>query len=338
MQISTSAFFSGLAAMCGATFAQTLPAADFYRTKPQIIIAYPSDEFLPRLLARHLPKHLPGSPNAIVQYIPAAGGLVLANQTYTTAPKNGTFLALIRGSTLQLGSNGDPAANFEGQRFAWIGNMTKEYDTCVVAEPAPIKSLNDIYEQELIFGASAAGSPSLTFPLVYNAILGTKFKVIRGYDRIGDRVLAMERGELMGGCGFYTNNLMSALREPFSKGKIKVLFQAGIGTDSRFPEAPNILDQAKSEADRQALQYMFATLELGRPFASAPETPPDRVALLRQAFDATMKDREFLEEANKMQVAMNTSTGDETAEAVERLYKAPKSVVDRVNAIVQQNK
>ncbi len=321
--------------MVGSVSAATPEAEEFYRTHPVITIGYPADELMPRMLARYLPKYLPGNASGIVQYIPAAGGLALANQTFNTAAKDGTFLALIRGSTLQLQVNGDTAAKFDSVKFAWVGNMTREYDTCIVYETVKIQSVADVYKQELLFGASAAGSPSYTFPLVYRQLLGMKLKVIPGYIRIPDRILAMEQGELMGGCGFYTNTLMSTMYGPFSAGKIRPLFQGGLTKDRRFPNVPNALEEAKTPENRQALEYMYATLELGRPFAAPPETPPDRLKLLREAFDKAMKDPDLVEEAKRMQLDIDSMNGRDTAASVARLAQTPRSVITRVESVMK---
>jgi tripartite-type tricarboxylate transporter receptor subunit TctC len=162
-----------------------------------------------------------------------------------------------------------------------------------------------------------------------------KFKVVGGYNTLRDRVLAMERGELAGNCGFNTGSLVSTVSEQYRQGKIRVLFQAGLSKDPRFADVPNVLDEAKTDADRRALEYMFATLELGRPFATAPETPADRVTLLRAAFDKAMKDPGLVAEAEKMKLGIDGMNGAETAAAVARLYETPRAVVERVQAALE---
>ena len=245
---------------------------------------------------------------------------------------------MVRGSTLQQHVNNDPAVKFDGKKFGWIGNMNKEHDSCVVWNPSEAKSLEDIYTKELIFGASGAGSQSYSFPLVYNAVLHTKFKLIPGYGVLADRLVAMERGELNGGCGFNTGNIMSTMSSQYSQGKIRLLFQGGLTKDPKFADVPNILDRAKNEADRQALEYLLGTLELGRPIAVPPETPADRVALLRAAFDRAMKDPELLAEANRMQLPIEVMNAPETSDSVARLYATPRSVVARIEAVLNANR
>jgi len=315
-------------------------AEEFFAAHPKITLAVPSGaggtyDAYTRLLARHMPKYIPGNPATIVQNITAAGGLVLTNQAYNNAAKDGTFIAMVRGSTVQEHVNGSPAAKFDGRKFAWIGNMNMEYETCIVMRDSPHRSIADLRDREIIVGASGAGAQSYSFPLVYNEILHTKFRVITGYPATPDRMLAMERGELTGNCGVNTSSILATLARQYTEGKIRMLLQAAMRKDPRFPDVPNMLDEAKTPADRQALEYMFATLELGRPFVVAPETPPERVALLRRAFDQAMKDPGLVEEAGKLQLDLNTMTGAESAASVERLYATPRAVIERVQAAVE---
>jgi tripartite-type tricarboxylate transporter receptor subunit TctC len=330
-----------MAALAGvfASPASAQSAEEFFRTHPKLVLGVPAGaggtyDSYTRLLAHYLPKYIPGTPAVAVQNIAAAGGLVLANQTYNTAPKDGTFLAMVRGSTVQEHVNGNPAALFDGRKLAWIGNMNMEYETCIALQDSPIRAIEDLYDHEIIVGASGAGAQSYSFPLVYDEVLHMKFKVITGYASTPERYLAMERGELSGNCGINTSAIQATLFQQYQQGKIRVLLQAAMRRDPRFPDAPNVRDEAKSEPDRQALDYMFATLELGRPFATAGETPPDRIALLRRAFAQTMADPALIEEAAKLQLDINTMDGDECAASVARLYATPRSVIDRVQMVV----
>lgn len=314
-------------------------AEEFYKTHSTLTLGVPAGpggtyDSYTRLLARYLPKYVAGNPTVVVQNITAAGGLVLANQTYNSAPRDGTFLAMVRGTTVQENVNGNPAAMFDGRKFAWIGNMNQEYESCIVMHDSPIRSISDLYNQELIVGASGAGAQSYSFPLVYNALFHMKFKVITGYPGTPDRLLAMQRGELTGNCGVDTSVILSTFAEQYRQGRIRVVLQAAMTKDTRFPDVPNILDEAKTAGDRQALEYMVATLELGRSFAASGETPKDRIALLRHAFAEAMEDPGLIEEANKLQLDINTMDGDATAAAVARLYATPRSVIDRVQAIL----
>lgn len=333
------AIYGLLAILSANAMARAESAAEFFQAHNKITLGVPAGaggtyDAYTRLLARHLPRFLPGAPSIVIQNVPAAGGIVLTNQLYSTAPKDGTFIAMVRGSTIQEHVNGNPAALFDGRKLAWIGNMNMEYESCVVLANAPVQRLADLYTHEMIVGATGPGAQSYSFPLVYNAVLGMKFKVISGYPTVPDRMLAQERGELTGNCGVNTSSVLATLYEPYKSGKIRVLFQGGMSSDTRFPEAPNILGEAKKPEDRQALEFMFATLELGRPFAVPGETPADHVALLRDAFDNTIKDAALRDEAGRMLIDVNAMTGAECDMSVARLYATPRAVVDRVGAAV----
>jgi tripartite-type tricarboxylate transporter receptor subunit TctC len=340
--MSTTLLLTGIFGGAFAAAAAGQSAEEFYKTHAELTFGVPADvggtyDTYTRLLARYLPKYIPGNPNVIVQNNSAAGGLVLANKTYNTAPKDGTFLAMVRGSTIQEQVNGEPTALFDGRKFAWIGNMNMDYDSCIVMQDSPIRSLADLYKQEVIVGASGVGAQSYSFPLVYDALFHMKFKVIAGYKSTPDRYLAMERGELTGNCGIDTSAIQATFFKQYREGKIRVILQAAIRKDPRFPDVPNILDEAKTLEDRQALEYMFATLELGRPFATAGETPRDRVALLRRAFAQAMMDPGFVQEAKRLQLDIDSMDGDACAAAVEGLYATPRAVVDRVRAVLNPN-
>ena len=336
--IRAAGFFI-LASFATSVCAQSLKAEDFYRQQPKLTLGVPAGaggtyDTYTRLLARFLPRYMPGNVAVIVQNIPAAGGLVLTNQTFNSAPKDGSYMAMVRGSSIQEHVNGNPAALFDGRAFAWIGNMNMEYESCLVRSDGPVQKLSDLYERELIIGASGAGSQSVSFPLVYNAVLGMKFKIVSGYDSTPLRVLAMERGEVMGNCGVNTSAIQATFPEQYKSGKVRVLLQAAMKSDPRFSDAPNILAEARRPEDRQALEYMFSTLELGRPFAVPPETPADRVNLLRWAFEKALADPELRSEAVRLQLDLVSMNHFETLASVVRLYETPRSVVERVQAIL----
>ena len=173
---------------------------------------------------------------------------------------------------------------------------------------------------------------SYSFPIVYNKILGMKFKVINGYPGTPARLLAMDRGELTGACGITTSTVRSTLDAPYKEGKILLVAQAGAKKDPGFPEVPNILDEAKTPEARQSLQLLFGALDLGRPYAVAPEVPVDRIALLRRTFVETMRDPKLIDEAKKLQLDIDFMDGATTAIAAERLYTSPKMTIDGLKA------
>jgi tripartite-type tricarboxylate transporter receptor subunit TctC len=258
--------------------------------------------------------------------------MALANMLYNTAAKDGTFLALIRGTVVQEEVYKNPAVHFDGKKLQWVGNMNRDFDACLFGAQSGIKTIADLYKRQTTVGASGVGAQSYSFPVVYNDLLGTKFKVIVGYPGTPERYLAIERGELDGACGITTSTLRAVLTEPLRDGKILLVAQAGSVKDPQYPNVPNILDEAKNPETRQALQFLFATLDLGRPFAAPAETPSDRVALLRRAFEQTMRDPDLVAEAGKLKLDVSWVNGAETASAIDQLYATPESVVKKLQA------
>lgn len=289
-----------------------------------------------RLLGRHIARHIPGSPTVVVQNVPAGGGMALANLIFNTAPKDGSYFGVLHGTTMQEELYKSSAVRFEAGRFAWIGNMMSDVDTCVVSTASGIKSVDDFFTREVVMGATGAGAQSYSFPIIYNEILGAKLKVIAGYSGTPDRILAMERGELHGACGITTTSYRSVLEQPVKQGKVIMIAQAGGQKDPEFSEVPNMLDRAKSVEDRQALSFLFSALDLGRPFAAPPETPGEQLALLRHAFDAAMVDPQMLDEAARLKIRIAPGNGEATSQTIDRLLATPSPVVERIRTILER--
>ena len=225
-------------------------------------------------------RHIPAAPTIVVQNVPAGGGLVLANMIYNTAPKDGSYIAVLHGTIVRDELFGNATVRFEARRFAWIGNMMSEVDSCVMSTASGVTSVNDFFTRDVVVGATGAGSQGYSFPIVYNGVLGTRFKVVAGYGGTPELVLAMERGEVHGACGITTTSFGSIVEPAANDGKVKMIAQSGARKDAKYPDVPNMLD-------------------LGRPIAAPPETPPQRLAILRQAFNETMADPEMLDEAQR---------------------------------------
>jgi tripartite-type tricarboxylate transporter receptor subunit TctC len=285
-----------------------------------------------RALGRHIAKYIPGNPTIVVQNVPAAGGMALANMVYNTAPKDGSFFGMVRGTAIQEQIYKAPGIQFDGRKFAWIGNMNSDHDGCIVTAASGINRIDDLYNHEIIAGASGAGAQSYSFPVVYRELLGMKFKVISGYPGTPERLLALQRGEINGACGISTTMFRSQLSGLAREGKIKLIAQGSAQKDPMYPDVPNILDQAKTPELRQALEFLYAPLALGRSLAAPPETPKDRLDVLRKATIATLKDPEFLEDAKKLNIDIEPMDAEETAKVVEQMFATPPAVVARVQA------
>jgi tripartite-type tricarboxylate transporter receptor subunit TctC len=310
--------------------------ADFFKTH-KLTLGAPSNagggyDTYTRVLSRHMARHIPGNPTIVVQNVPAGGGMALANQVYNTVAKDGSYLGMIRGTVIQEQVYKNPQALFDSRKFVWIGNMNSDYDACIMSASSGVKSVDDFFKREVIVGASGAGAQSYSFPIVYNELLGTKFKVISGYPGTPERMLAMDRGELHGACGITTSTYRAVLAQPAKDGKILLVAQAGSTKDPALPNVTNMLDLAKTPEAKQALEFLFVPLGLGRPFAGPPELPQDRTALLRTAFDESMKDPALIEEANKLQIDIEPMNADASAEMVQQLFRTPAPVVAKLQA------
>lgn len=319
-----------------ANLAHAQGGADFFRGK-DITIGIPSDagggyDAAGRLIAQYLTKYIPGNPRIIPQNVPAGGGLVLVNLLYNTAPKDGSHIGIIRGSALYEEIFGNPAVKFESARFNWIGNFSRTQDGCVFSPKSGINSPEDLFKREVTIGASGVGAQAYSLPKIYNELLGTKFKIIVGYKGSGDRVLAMERGELEGACGITTGTLRSTFSTVVREGKIKIVAQAGLAKDEELPNVPNILDLAKNADQRRALEFLFAQLDLGRALAAPPGTPPERVKILRDAFEQMLKDPGLASDVKKMQLDFDPMNAVETTKMIEHFFTTPKPIVEQVQA------
>jgi tripartite-type tricarboxylate transporter receptor subunit TctC len=279
-----------------------------------------------RMIAKHLGNHLPGHPRVVPQNSPGAGGLKLMNELYNVSPKDGTVIGLVnRGIPLEplLGGGG---TQFDPLKMNWIGSPDTDTTVCVARKDAQVQTMRDLFTTELLVGATGSGADTAIYPEFLSALLGMKFKTIKGYQGTKEISLAMERKEVEGICVAYDSLMQETLAR---EGKINILFQAGLKPDPRLKQVPVGTDLARSDDERQTLQLFFARVTLGRPFVAPPGVPVRRVALLRKAFDDTMKDPGLLEEASKQKLAVDAITGQELADIVAAVYKAPQDVVRR---------
>jgi tripartite-type tricarboxylate transporter receptor subunit TctC len=335
-----------LFALCGAlcvsltspAFAQEDVAA-FYRGK-QVRIAVGSAvgggyDLFARAVARHIVNHIPGNPAVIVQNLPAAGGVVMVNQLYMVGPKDGTVIgAPINGiPTMPLLQPG--AAQFHAGKLNWIGSTNREPYVAFLWHSAPVQSLAELQRTEVLVGATTPGTTMSDFPAITNDILGTRFKVVRGYQGTPQINLAIERGEVQGMGGIGWQSVKTQTPHWIAENKIRIIAQFGLRRHAELPDVPLMMDLANSDADRRALSMMFGRTEYGRPYFLPPDVPPERVEALRRAFDATMKDPAFLAEAAKLQFEVDPLTGEQVQALVAQLANTPREVVTRVRAALE---
>jgi len=282
-----------------------------------------------RVLARYLPKYIPGNPSVIVQNQPGAGSLTMTNQLYAGGPFDGTaigasFNGLPTAPLLQ------PAgARFEAVKMNWIGSSNRETQVMYVWDTAPIRTLDDLKTTAMIVGAQAPGSTQYDYPKLAEKLFGWKFKIITGYESTPKIHLAMERGEVNGTWANWST--LKAIAESWVKEKkIRILSQWALRKHPELPDVPLILEQAGTDEQKQALNLALARLEFGRPFFMPPNVPPERVAAIRRAFDAAMKDKDLLAEADKLKIEIDPLSGEQVAALIEQLYQTPAETVARV--------
>jgi tripartite-type tricarboxylate transporter receptor subunit TctC len=329
-----SAFYVILAVPAGAQD----DVAAFYRGKQLRMIVGSAVgggyDLFARIVARHIVHHIPGSPGIIVQNQPAAGGVVMTNQLYGQGPKDGTVIGVpINGlptaPLLQSGTQFDP------ERLIWLGSTNREAYVAFVWHTVPVTGIAELTSKEVVVGATTPGTTMVDFPLLVNDVLGFKFKVVRGYQGTPQINLAIERGEVEGMGGLGWASVKAQTPHWISERKIKVLAQYGLKRYSELADVPTMLELAKSDADRQAMTMLFARTEYGRPYFLPPDVPVERVAALRRAFDATMKDPAFVAEAAKLQFDVDPLTGEQVQALVVQLAATPREVVARVRAALE---
>lgn len=280
-----------------------------------------------RMIAAHMGRHIPGNPSIIPKNMPGAGGLQVANYIYNVAPKNGRVFGLInRGIPLEplFGGKG---ADFDARKFTYIGSPDRDTTVCATMKAASVQSMNDLFSKEAIMGGTGSGADSVLYPEYLNSMIGTKFRVIRGFKGTSDIALAMERGEVDGACLVYSSLTDTQI---FRDSKVNVLLQAALRPDPILRLVPSPLDVVRSDEDRQALTLFFSRVELGRPFFAPPNLPAELVIALRTAFMNTLNDSLFAADVKRRGFSLSPMSGAELQSLVDRVYATPPNVVKRV--------
>ncbi len=301
------------------------PVSDFYSRKTLTLVAgFPPgggyDTYV-RVLARHYGQFIPGKPSVVPANMPGAGSLNAANHIYNDEPKDGSVLGMFASSAVMEPLLGDKAARFDPAKFSWIGSMSQDIAYCGVWQtPGAAATFDDMLRQdgkETIFGGGAPAAITYQHPMILKNVLGAHIRVIPGYAGTRDIDLAMHRGEVNGECGFYASSIKAQFLDDVKSGRLKLVIQMGPHKSNEFGDIPSVFDYAKTDEQRAVLELYFKQLVLGRPLAGPPGIPPDRLAALRQAFMATMKDKDFLAEAGKVGLDIDPATADEVEQLLQ---------------------
>ena len=323
-------------ALCAAVpAAAQQPPAAFYKDKTiSILIGFGpggGNDTWSRLLARHMGRHLPGHPTIVPQNLPGGGGLLVANQLYNVSPKDGTVIGSIsRGIPLEplFGGQG---TRFDPLKLTWIGSPDRDTAICVARTDTGLTSLKDLFQKELIMGATGSGTDSAIYPEFMNVLLGLKLKTVKGYKGSNEMQLAIERGEVQGLCGSHDSVMGSKLGRD---GRLTVLFQGRLEPDPRLKGVAYFADVTRTEEERQVFELFLTRSALGRPLVAPPGLPPERAATLRRAFDQTMADPAFVAEAARQNLTVEPMTGEELIGTIERAYSKSPDIIKRTTEVL----
>ncbi len=308
-----------LAVLPGAGRAQSV--ADFYRGRTvEVYVGYSTGggyDIYARMLARHMGRFIPGNPTLLPKNMEGAGSLRLANWLANAAPKDGSVFGTIGRGTAFDPILGQPGAQFKATDFNWLGSMNHEVSICASWADSGVATFHDLLSKELLVGAVSANDDTMQFAKVLTAVLGAKFRIVSGYPGGNDVVLAMERGEVKGRCGWSWSSVIAA--HPTWLKEKKTL----------------VIDLAKNDEDRQMLRLIFARQVMGRPFIAPPGVPRERVEALRTAFMATMADKDFLADAAKARLEIAPVPGDKVQALVKETYATPAAIAQRAAAALK---
>lgn len=289
-----------------------------------------------RMIAKHLPKHIPGEPTIVVQNMPGAGGLRAANVLYNVSPKDGLTIGMINNTLAFDPLYGNKNAQFDAVKFNWLGTPSRETGLLIVWHTVPVDTLDDAKRRELVLAASGTGSTPAFYARVLASIFGIKVKIIPGYKSQTDSFLAMERGENDGNASPFWSSLNNNYPTWISEKKIKVLTYYGA---TKVPEIPGpyALDLISDPEKKAIMTIAQAGLAMGRPSLAPPGVSPEKVAVLRQAFEATFKDPGYLADCAKQRLdCSDPSTGPQMLEMIKGVYGSPKGAVDKITDIYMQ--
>jgi len=307
-------------------------AADFYAGK-QITFIVGSGvgggyDLLARLAARHVGRLIPGHPTVIVQNLPAAGSLVATNQIYNTAPKDGTVVAFIQRGMLLAKLINPSGVRFDLEKLNWLGNLARETGLVLAWHTAPHRTANDLFGQELIVGGQAGVDPEIT-PRLYNSLIGTKFRIVNGYNGTAEIALAIERGEVQGIGDWSWASFKKQRPDWLRDKKVTLLLQGALHRDPDLPDLPSALDFVRNDADRKVMELFFTQKTIARPVIAPPGVPADRIATLRAAFAALATDPEFLADAERSGLDVAPISGAAVDRVVALIAETPVDVADR---------
>ena len=326
-------------ALAGGGMAQAQDVASFFRGKTvSVVIASAAGggyDTYGRLVARHLGAQIPGNPSVIAQNMPGAAGATASYYVTAVAPKDGTVLGAIHPGNIIEPVLGDKRkVRYDPGAFQYIGNANPDVYVCVVRTDAPATTFEEARKTQLVMGSGGEAASTRDFPLLLNAVLGTKFKVVLGYSGNREVQLAIEKGEIHGQCGAAWASVLATHPDWFRSGLVKVLVQeASIGNTVLDQQGvPKSVDFARTPQERQVLDLIYSQERFGRPYIMAAEVPAERIAAMRRAFMDMFRDPAFIAETKKMNLDVDPMSGEDLQALVRRVYDTPPEIVELAKA------
>ena len=322
--------------------ARAQSVADFYRGKTITLYTAASvgggyDQYA-RLLAKHMPRHIPGAPSIVVSNMVGAEGLRVANYLFNVAAQDGTVIGGLSRNTGLASFYGFNSAGiqFDARKFHWLGSPEQEVGVFLLSAKSGLHTIDDLKTREVTVSSTSDNSPTSVYARLLNDTLGTKLKPITGYAGSQACLLALERHEVDAHISGGSSAPFRARVLPWlAKGDAKVVMLMGIKRDPAFPGVPTAIEVAPTPAGKQLFEVAFAEQVMGRPFVLPPNMPADRVAALRAAFDASVKDPEFLADAKAQQADVDPIGGVAISALLKRIYAMPPDVVAHLRNIVK---
>ena len=319
-----------LAMLVAAASAKADPVADFYRGKTINLVVGTSAgndyDFRGRLIARHIGRHIPGEPIIALQNMPGAGGIKAANYIASIAPKDGTTVHMIMTNMMATQVLHLPGVEFDTRQFRWIGNTTSTPNVINSWHTSGITKIEEVKTKELVVGAPK-GIAGVIYPTLLNKLAGMKFKIVTGYPGGNEVNIAMERGEVLGRGSNSWASWKSTKPQWLTEKKIYILVQVGLKRDPELADVPLLIELAGNERDRKLMTFVSAETAISRALVTTPGVPAERVAALRRAFDATMKDPQFLAEADKAKMDISAMNGEESQVIADQIANTPADVI-----------
>jgi tripartite-type tricarboxylate transporter receptor subunit TctC len=286
-----------------------------------------------RHLARHMSKHIPGRPTIVPQNMAGAGSLRAANFIYTAAPKDGTAFGTFARTT-GLNPLLESGATFDGTKFTWLGSVTNDVSLCVTWHTSKASNWDNFLKVPTALGGQAPSSEPDIFANLYKNVFNAPIKLVPGYPGTNEITLAMERGEVDGLCGLSWSTIKTRHLAWLKEKKINLLVQASFKKEPEIGDVPLVMDLTKDTEKLQILKLILAAQEMARPFAAPPGVPRDRADALIAAFDATMKDPDYLADAKKSRIDVNPVRGPEIDKLLAELYATPKTVIQKASQAI----